>query len=73
MYVLKMCTVDIQYVNVFGNRFYRKEVKDKYKIVIKKWERHSVVAYPHPFYIQCNLVNICTYKSNICVNYVAFI
>ena len=32
----KMCAVDIQYVNVFVNRFYRKEIKDKHKIVIEK-------------------------------------
>ena len=46
-----MCAVEIQiqYVNyVFVNRFFRKEIKDKHKIVIEKWERHPVVAYPHP-------------------------
>ena len=44
----KKCMVDIQYVNISVNRLYRKEIKDKHKIVIEKWERHSVVAYPHP-------------------------
>ena len=43
-----MCAVDIQQVNVFVNRLYRKEIKDKHKIVMEKLERHSVVAYPHP-------------------------
>ena len=41
-----MCAVDIQQVNVFVNMLYRKEIKDKHKIAIEKWERHSVVAYP---------------------------
>ena len=30
-----MCADDIQYVNVFVNRFYRKDIKDKHKIVIE--------------------------------------
>ena len=43
-----MCTVDIQYVNAFVNRLYRKEVKDKHNKAIEKWEMHSIVAYSHP-------------------------
>ena len=43
-----MCAVDIQQVNVFVNMLYRKEIKDKHKRVMERWERHSVVAYPHP-------------------------
>ena len=32
-----------------------------------------LTAYPNPLHIQCNIVNICTYKSNICALYVVFI
>ena len=43
-----MCAVDIQYVNVFVNRLYRKEIKDKHNKAIEEWEMHSIVAYSHP-------------------------
>ena len=59
-----MCAVDIQYVNVFVNRFYRKEIKDKHKIVIEKCEGHSVVAYPQPLSYSMQPCKH-TYKSNI--------
>ena len=53
----EMCAVDMQNINVFMNRFYRKEIKDKHKIAIEKLERHSVFLTTTPFHIQCNLVN----------------
>ena len=60
-------------LHVFVNKLYRKEINDKHKIAIEKWETRCVVVYPTPFLIQCNLVNICTYKSNVCDKYVVLI
>ena len=36
----------MQYLNVFMNRLFRKEIKDKHKIVIEKLKRHSVYSNP---------------------------
>ena len=65
-----LTSLPLLHVHVSRNKLYRKEIKDKHKIAIEKWETRFVVVYPTPFHIQCNLVNICTYKSNVCDKYV---
>ena len=45
-----MCAVDIQCVNAFVNRLFRKEIKDKHKIAIEKLERHCCCL-PTPSFV----------------------
>ena len=55
----------MQYVNGLIKRLNRKEIKDKHKIDIEKFERQFFFLPHHLQY----LVNKRRYKSNVCAKY----